>query len=460
MNGDYNESFFALYKLLFMMGVIERKEDIIPGFRYKNSRITLAIPNAQFGIAFQGDKVSELVDDGWRIERLTTHDLDPFLRVFDICDDARIALEKRKMDPNVKMTSQPEEVVLHEIMRRMLPIPDRNYKFTREDGTELTTPDFTWENYKIAFFLDGSYWHSIKGNKEIIKKIKADKKKQNDIVIQRSDKARKDGQIRSELGSMGWIVLSCTDGDVETQDGVNRVVDLIERTINNVQMSNQMHVGNAITQEEDDLFSSIFDASDNSTDSEDSQVSNTDNNNDQENTYNVDNDSQEEQSESPTDNNQDSSQHYENQESNEQHVQELDSPTQDAYNTNTNDGEEESTDTDSINTDKNSEIQKNPQHKLKGSIFDYIGDYEHEDEEISAEETNNYSPAEETSIDVSDIAESDIDFRNDPFDDYDVNNHDDQLDENIQDEDLYEEYDMLDGIFDDDLEDIFFIEEE
>ena len=162
------------------------------------------------------------------------------------------------MDPNVKMTSQPEEVVLHEIMRRMLPIPERNYKFTRDDGTELTTPDFTWENYKIAFFLDGSYWHSIKGNKEIIKKIKSDKKKQNDILIQRSDKARKDGQIRSELASIGWIVLSCTDGDVETAEGVKRVVDLIERTIENVQISNKSQINNATTKEEDDLFSSLL----------------------------------------------------------------------------------------------------------------------------------------------------------------------------------------------------------
>ena len=120
------------------MGAIERSEDVIPGFRYKDSRVTLALPNAKFGVAFQGDKVSDLIDDGWKIERLTTHDLDPFLRVFDICDNARISLEKRKMDPNVKMTSQPEEVVLHEIMRRMLPIPERNYKFTRDDGTELT----------------------------------------------------------------------------------------------------------------------------------------------------------------------------------------------------------------------------------------------------------------------------------------------------------------------------------
>lgn len=448
MNGDNNASFFALYKLLAMMGAIERSEDVVPGFRYKDSRITLALPNAKFGIAFQGDKVSDLVDDGWKIERLTTHDLDPFLRVFDMCDNARIALEKRKMDPNVKMTSQPEELVLHEIMRRMLPIPDRNYKFTRDDGTELTTPDFTWEKYKIAFFLDGSYWHSIKGNKEIIKKIKADKQKQNDIVIQRSDKARKDGQIRSELGSMGWIVLSCTDSDVETQDGVNRVVDLIERTINNVQISSQIHVGNATTQEEDDLFSSLLNPVD-ETSSENAEQNTSDSEEKiQDNTYNVNDESHSELNE------------------NIEKEEDKDPSLQGAVQRDLEQDEDGKSQNDFINqdseenqlantnvTDDQEENEQSPINDLKGSIFDYIGDYDHENEEIEADQTNNYSPPEEEAIDISEVAESDIDIREEIP--YEVIAPDE---EGVN---TYEEYDAPDDIlFDDELEDIFFLDED
>lgn len=448
MNGDNNASFFALYKLLAMMGAIERSEDVVPGFRYKDSRITLALPNAKFGIAFQGDKVSDLVDDGWKIERLTTHDLDPFLRVFDMCDNARIALEKRKMDPNVKMTSQPEELVLHEIMRRMLPIPDRNYKFTRDDGTELTTPDFTWEKYKIAFFLDGSYWHSIKGNKEIIKKIKADKQKQNDIVIQRSDKARKDGQIRSELGSMGWIVLSCTDSDVETQDGVNRVVDLIERTINNVQISSQIHVGNATTQEEDDLFSSLLNPVD-ETSSENAEQNTSDSEEKiQDNTYNVNDESHSELNEN-----------IEKEEGQDPSLQgavqrdlEQDEGGRSQNDFINQDSEENQLANTSV-TDDQEENEQSPINDLKGSIFDYIGDYDHENKEIEADQTNNYSPPEEEAIDISEVAESDIDIREEIP--YEVIAPDE---EGVN---PYEEYDAPDDIlFDDELEDIFFLDED
>lgn len=448
MNGDNNASFFALYKLLAMMGAIERSEDVVPGFRYKDSRITLALPNAKFGIAFQGDKVSDLVDDGWKIERLTTHDLDPFLRVFDMCDNARIALEKRKMDPNVKMTSQPEELVLHEIMRRMLPIPDRNYKFTRDDGTELTTPDFTWEKYKIAFFLDGSYWHSIKGNKEIIKKIKADKQKQNDIVIQRSDKARKDGQIRSELGSMGWIVLSCTDSDVETQDGVNRVVDLIERTINNVQISSQVHVGNATTQEEDDLFSSLLNPVD-ETSSENAEQNTSDSEEKiQDNTYNVNDESHSELNENiEKEEGQDPSLQGAVQRDLEQ---DEDGKSQNDF---INQDSEENQLANTNVTDDQEENEQSPINDLKGSIFDYIGDYDHENEEIEADQTNNYSPPEEEAIDISEVAESDIDIREEiPYE---------VIDPNEEGMNPYEEYDAPDDIvFDDELEDIFFLDED
>lgn len=450
MNGDNNASFFALYKLLAMMGAIERSEDVVPGFRYKDSRITLALPNAKFGIAFQGDKVSDLVDDGWKIERLTTHDLDPFLRVFDMCDNARIALEKRKMDPNVKMTSQPEELVLHEIMRRMLPIPDRNYKFTRDDGTELTTPDFTWENYKIAFFLDGSYWHSIKGNKEIIKKIKADKQKQNDIVIQRSDKARKDGQIRSELGSMGWIVLSCTDSDVETQDGVNRVVDLIERTINNVQISSQVHVGDTTTQEEDDLFSSLLNPVDEISSEKTEQNTSDSEEKIQDNTYNVNDESHSELNKNlEKEEDQDSSL--------QSSVQQDLGQYEGGRNQNdfiNQDSEENQLDNDNTGiTDDQEENEKSPINDLKGSIFDYIGDYDHENEEIEADQTNNYSPPEEDAIDISEVAESDIDIREEiPYE---------VIAPDKEDINQYEEYDAPDGIlFDDELEDIFFLDED
>ena len=103
--------------------------------------------------------------------------------------------------------------------------------------------------------------------------------------------------------------------------------------------------------------------------------------------------------------------------------------------------------------DNNEESTKN-KNNLKGSIFDYIGDYNHEEDEVNLEDTNNYSPPGEEILDITEVAESDIDIHKEipgessiPMDNPDEN--------------PYEDYDLLDDVFlDKELEDIFFINED
>lgn len=230
----------TVYMLLAMMGVISEESDLKIRYEGHDYNVSIALPLIKYAIAFDGDTTTGLEEDGWHIEYVSYNDIEPFSRVFFSVDNARVAEMYARADPNVKTTSIPEEKLLIEFKRRRMPEPDRNYKFTRDDGTELTTPDFTWEDLRLAFFMDGSYWHSVKSDKEIIKEIKSSRKMQDTIVEKRKDKARKDGAIRSELAARGWTVLSCTDDDIETSEGLKDVVDMVERAISTITSVNKV----------------------------------------------------------------------------------------------------------------------------------------------------------------------------------------------------------------------------
>ena len=227
---------------------------------------------------------------------------------------------------------------------------------------------------------------------------------------------------------------------METAEGVKRVVDLIERTIENVQISNKSQINNATTKEEDDLFSSLLNPVEESNDDSE-KIENkpvekiNDNKGEEEVSSNSDefhNDNILDIDENNDDNKYDK-------------VHELDS---DLLEDNL-----EKNDIDNEDSDKNSNGNKKD---LKGSIFDYIGDYDYEETEINAEDTNNYSPLEEEKIDVNEIAQTDINAHAEiPNENELVKNKED--DKGIEDK----EYDLLDDVFlDDDLEDIFFLNDE
>lgn len=229
-----------IYALLNMMNVAKDVQEIVPNYVENDNHISIAIPSIRFGLSFISDDPTYSNDDaeyfaenGWTIETINTRDLDAFSRVFTSVMAGRVAGTKMRMDPNIKNTSEPEEKLLNAILWRGLPTPDRNRKFFREDGSELTTPDFTWDEYKIAFYLDGAYWHSIKDDAEIIKQFKSNAKHKNEVIAKRSDKVIKDNDNRSELTVMGYAVLVCSDADIETQEGIDKQVDRIEKLINN-----------------------------------------------------------------------------------------------------------------------------------------------------------------------------------------------------------------------------------
>lgn len=244
----------TVYTLLVMMGVVENQDDMKIRYQGADYNVSIALPLIKYAIAFEGDVTEPLEEDGWHVEKLSYKDVEPFSRVFFAVDNSRISELYSRADPNVKTTSIPEEKLLIEMKRRRFPEPDRNYKFTRDDGSELTTPDFTWENLRLVFFMDGSYWHSIKDDQAIIKEIKSSRKMSDKIVQKRKDKVRKDGAIRSELAARGWTVLSCTDDDIETPEGLRDIVDMIGRAITNISEMRNMDVDDSDLQGTLDLL--------------------------------------------------------------------------------------------------------------------------------------------------------------------------------------------------------------
>lgn len=252
----------TIYHLLAMMGVIKEESDLKIRYEGHDYNVSIALPLIKYAIAFNGDNTKGLEEDGWHIEKVAYNDVEPFSRVFFAVDNARIAEMYSRADPNVKTTSIPEEKLLIEFKRRRMPEPDRNYKFTRDDGKELTVPDFTWEDMKIAFFMDGSYWHSVKSDQDIIKEIKSSRKMQDTIVQKRKDKVRKDGAIRSELSARGWMVLSCTDDDIETSEGLKEIVDMVERAMNTISSVNKVVADRGSNQQGDDSIMDFLDGKD------------------------------------------------------------------------------------------------------------------------------------------------------------------------------------------------------
>ena len=252
----------TIYHLLAMMGVIKEESDLKIRYEGHDYNVSIALPLIKYAIAFNGDNTKGLEEDGWHIEKVAYNDVEPFSRVFFAVDNARIAEMYSRADPNVKTTSIPEEKLLIEFKRRRMPEPDRNYKFTRDDGKELTVPDFTWEDMKIAFFMDGSYWHSVKSDQDIIKEIKSSRKMQDTIVQKRKDKVRKDGAIRSELSARGWMVLSCTDDDIETSEGLKEIVDMVERAMNTISSVNKVVADRGSNQQGADSIMDFLDGKD------------------------------------------------------------------------------------------------------------------------------------------------------------------------------------------------------
>ena len=195
--------------------------------------LALAIPDIRVGMSFQGNDPQPFIDDGWFVQAMNLQDMPQFFRVWETLKEFQAQVKTRKSaNEMVKSGSSQENALLAGIIRAGLPEPNRNFVVRRENGKELTVPDFAWEDVKLAFFVDGLWWHVGKDNRERRQAIENGDADVIDAADKMSVSRReRDTDNRSELQVMGWRVLECTDKDLESASGVQKQVRRISQML-------------------------------------------------------------------------------------------------------------------------------------------------------------------------------------------------------------------------------------
>ena len=239
MSNDDTNPLQSVYKVLAHLGV--NPSDVSVNFDTGIDGVDpllIALPQSKVGIVVNPARVGNAVKAGWSILDLDEAYVLAFDTVFRGLEDQTFEhLRRASQAGQVKTGSSQEEKLFSAILRANLPEPDRNFTVRRDDGTELTVPDFTWEDMRLAFYMDGLWWHRGKDDARMMNAItdaaKSKRKKKAFLDGERS-RAQRDGDNRSELASMGWIILSCTDADLETREGVDRQVHRISQTMRTI----------------------------------------------------------------------------------------------------------------------------------------------------------------------------------------------------------------------------------
>lgn len=224
-------NFESIYEALLYMGMDPRQW--IPNYQDDDGDLALAIPESLVGVAVQGNSYDSLVKAGWSVVSLQVRDLEAFSRVWTSLKEMQVQWKTNQSAASmIKTGSEAENMMYAAIIRAGIPEPDRNYVLRREDGKELAVPDFAWPHLKLAFFMDGIWWHHGKDSKERKDAILSKDEKVLDAAHKLSQsRMSRDHSNRSEMQAMGWRTLSCTDEHLSTPDGVARQVKVISDMI-------------------------------------------------------------------------------------------------------------------------------------------------------------------------------------------------------------------------------------
>lgn len=224
--------FDSMFEAMVLMGLNPNDWEI----NYEGDNggtLALAIPDIRVGMSFQGNDTQPFIDDGWFVQAMNLQDMPQFFRVWETLKEFQAQVKTRKSaNEMVKSGSSQENALLAGIIRAGLPEPNRNLVVRRENGKELTVPDFAWEDVKLAFFVDGLWWHVGKDNRERRQAIENGDADVIDAADKMSVSRReRDTDNRSELQVMGWRVLECTDKDLESASGVQKQVRRISKML-------------------------------------------------------------------------------------------------------------------------------------------------------------------------------------------------------------------------------------
>lgn len=245
---DYDSHFIhSVYEHLARLGIDPHTAK--PRYISENGegRIAIAFPESKVGLSLEGDRPDPFIEDGWFIQNIPIHQLQAFAMVFKLLGTLGFEhIRRLSMSAQIKTGSKEEERLLGALLISNVREPNRNFTLYRDNGTELTTPDFVWEDLKLAFFMDGLWWHITKDDDRTLKMISeasADKDKGQLLMNNNRSRAERDGHNRSELSAIGWRVLSCTDKDLETDKGIKLQVNRIVKTMRSITDERQTLLG-------------------------------------------------------------------------------------------------------------------------------------------------------------------------------------------------------------------------
>lgn len=215
-----------LYKLMSYLDIDPKLIEVNYDHEGSDDHVLIAFPSLKMGIAVEGDEFENMRTDGWDVTRLSMFAVVEFASVFAAVEGMRFEMVRRRsQEAQVKAGSSHEEALLKAILEANLPEPDRNLSIKREDGSELTVPDFAWEDIKLAFFLDGIYWHRLRDDKEMLEKLRSSEKgskTEKEIIKNSKLRAEKDAAARSQMSYDGWTILSCTDSQLEAKSKISQ----------------------------------------------------------------------------------------------------------------------------------------------------------------------------------------------------------------------------------------------
>lgn len=245
----------SVYALFARLGVDPHEIEVDYDLeKSSESHIAFAIPSSKIGISLEGDVLDGFDKKGWYITRFNSGELETFKRVFNGINVSAFEHVRRTSQAGMtKQGSKEEEKLLKALLNANIPEPNRNLRIARENGSELTTPDFAWEDIKLAFFMDGLWWHVGKDDAEKMKILAegASDKAKSDVIIETNrSRATKDADNRSELASMGWTILSCTDEDIASDEGVKKQVERISKTLRQKKKESRTRGANVVVPDE------------------------------------------------------------------------------------------------------------------------------------------------------------------------------------------------------------------
>lgn len=192
--------------------------------------IICGIPDNKIGFSVEGDQPGPFMEDGWFIQSLLIGDLQRFDSILNTLSAASFEDKRRTLSNTTKQTSRHEDWLLDAMLTMGIPTPDRNLRLNRENGKELTTPDFAWQKYKVAFFVDGLWWHIAKDDTATVNMLR-DSENSQKLIEGNKTRAEKDSSIRSQMQLDGWMVLSCTDRELEEPDGPRKQAMNVKKAI-------------------------------------------------------------------------------------------------------------------------------------------------------------------------------------------------------------------------------------